>query len=213
MTCGTQSGVLALAHQLNFSIKKSRPVHHKTAAPEVLKKYANETIISIKEHIAAGCTVLCLDAAAMRNSGSSARGICLRGGREIVSVNFSMVSTTMIGALGVDKCHINFCKSANSANVIEMLEQLRAKYGNVFIILDNASAHKSKAIKEYLAETAGDVVLWYRPPYTPQRNPIEILWREIKHAVAGRYFEGGFEQMEKSIHHMLRGQSVYCQST
>ena len=77
------------------------------------------------------------------------------------SSSFSMVSTTMIATSGVDKCHINFCKSVNSVNVIEMLEQLRAKYGKVFIILDNASVHKSKTIKEYLAETTGDVVLWY----------------------------------------------------
>ena len=173
--CGTQSGALALAHRLNFSVRKPRPVHHKTAVPEVLEKYVNETIASIKGHITAGYTVLCLHAAALRNSGSSARGIRLRGGRKTVSVNFSMKSITMIGALGVDKCHINFCKGANSANVIEMLEQLRAKYGKVFIILDNVSAHKSKAIKEYLAETAGDAVLWYLPPYTaaqPNRDSV-----------------------------------------
>ena len=88
MTCGTQSGALALAYQLNFSIRKSRPVHHKTAVLEVLEKYVNETIASIKEHVAAGYTVLCLDAAAMRNSGSSVRGIRLRGWREAISVNF-----------------------------------------------------------------------------------------------------------------------------
>ena len=112
------SGALALAHRLNFSVRKSRPVHHKTATPEVIKEYVNKTVATIKEHAAAGYTVLCLDAAAVRNTGSSARGIRLRGGRETVSVNFSMVSTTMIGALGVGKHHINFCKSANSANVI-----------------------------------------------------------------------------------------------
>ena len=52
------------------------------------------------------------------------------------------------------------------------------------------------------------VVLWYLPPYTPQQNPIEIQWREIKRALAGRYFEGGFPEMQASILRMMENGEV-----
>ena len=72
-----------------------------------------------------------------------------------------------------------------------------------FVCNYHARAHKSKKISRYLDGAGGDVVLWYLSPYTPQQNPIEMLWREIKRAIAGRYFEGGFEQMKWSIVRML----------
>ena len=36
-----------------------------------------------------------------------------------------------------------------------------------------------------------------------QHNPIEVLWREIKRAIAGVYF-GGIDQMRTAIIRMLR---------
>ncbi len=47
------------------------------------------------------------------------------------------------------------------------------------------------------------MVLWFLPPRTPQHNPIEVLWREIKRAIADVYF-GGIEQMRTAIIRMLR---------
>ena len=119
----------------------------------------------------------------------------------------------MLGALGGDGKPHKLLPKGSSPGVIDLLERLRVKYGRIFVILDNAGAHKSKAIKEYLEKTRGSIVLHYLPLCTPQQNPIEIPWREIKRAVGGRYFEGGFEQMEKSIRRMLRGQSLHCKAT
>ena len=115
---------------------------------------------------------------------------------------------TAIGAIGENFCRLHFCDRANSDNVIFLLESLRNKYGKIFVICDNAKAHKSRDIRNYLKRTGGKVILWYLPPYTPQQNPIEIQWREIKRAIGPRYFEGGFEQMKASIRRMLANGEV-----
>lgn len=49
------------------------------------------------------------------------------------------------------------------------------------IVLDNASVHKSKKIKERLVywEERG-LYIAYLPPYSPHYNIIERLWRELK---------------------------------
>jgi transposase len=50
------------------------------------------------------------------------------------------------------------------------------------VILDNASIHKSKKMKPYreMLEEMG-VQFYFLPPYCPELNRIEILWRKIKY--------------------------------
>lgn len=51
------------------------------------------------------------------------------------------------------------------------------------VILDNASMHRSKAFKAQQASwEAQGVFLHYLPPYSPELNLIEILWRKIKYS-------------------------------
>ena len=49
------------------------------------------------------------------------------------------------------------------------------------VILDNASAHKSKKLRAMIpAWQDRGLFLYYLPPYSPQLNPIEWLWKQIK---------------------------------
>jgi len=49
-------------------------------------------------------------------------------------------------------------------------------------VVDNASIHTSRKFKEMLEiwESKG-LKVFYLPPYSPQLNPIEILWRFMKY--------------------------------
>jgi len=50
------------------------------------------------------------------------------------------------------------------------------------VVLDNASAHTSKAVAAALpALAAAGVTLYYLPPYSPELNRIEDLWRQTKY--------------------------------
>jgi transposase len=49
------------------------------------------------------------------------------------------------------------------------------------LVLDNASIHRGGAIAE-LVEAAGCSLL-YLPPYSPDLNPIELVWSFVKHRV------------------------------
>ena len=39
------------------------------------------------------------------------------------------------------------------------------------------------------AGTGGDIEREFLPPYTPQLNQIENVWRDLKKRLAGRYFK------------------------
>jgi len=50
------------------------------------------------------------------------------------------------------------------------------------VVLDNASIHTSKKFKSKIKDwESSGLYLLYLPPYAPELNPIEILWREMKY--------------------------------
>lgn len=62
------------------------------------------------------------------------------------------------------------------------------------IILDNYSVHKSQFVKE-ICEIL-NMNLIYLPPYSPQFNPIEQVWRTCKIEIKRKYYESK-EKLEK----------------
>ncbi|MFY9449948.1 MAG: transposase, partial [Candidatus Methanoculleus thermohydrogenotrophicum] len=51
--------------------------------------------------------------------------------------------------------------------------------------LDNFSSHHAVLVKAYAAKN--NIQLVYLPPYSPDLNPIEQIWRAIKREVAATF--------------------------
>ena len=58
-----------------------------------------------------------------------------------------------------------------------------------FVIMDNASFHKSQKTKE-LIESVGCKVI-FLPPYSPDLNPIEKFWANMKRWIKGKILDFG----------------------
>jgi transposase len=58
----------------------------------------------------------------------------------------------------------------------------------VFLIVDGHPTHRSKLVKEYVASTNGKLGLFYLPGYSPELNPDEFVWNDLKNQVVGRKF-------------------------
>ena len=56
-------------------------------------------------------------------------------------------------------------------------------FGKTIMVLDGASQHRAKIIREALKEMNGEVRLVFLPPGCPDLNAIEEIWRQMKHAV------------------------------
>ena len=58
------------------------------------------------------------------------------------------------------------------------------------VVLDNLAAHKAEAVRR--AVEARGAVLLFLPPYSPDLNPIELVWSKVKallRAAAARTFD------------------------
>lgn len=67
---------------------------------------------------------------------------------------------------------------------------------HVVLIVDNAAWHSSKTLR-----IPENITLHYLPPYSPELNPIERVWKELKTwAVANRIFKTMDELIEAICH-------------
>lgn len=73
----------------------------------------------------------------------------------------------------------------NSGSFIGFLELLLKTFPvlDIYLVVDNATYHRSKMVKEWLVKNS-KIHLIYLPPKSPQLNPVEHLWRWLKGEVA-----------------------------
>ena len=66
------------------------------------------------------------------------------------------------------------------------------------LVLDNGSFHYAKSLK-----LPDNIALIFLPPYSPELNPIERLWQDIK-AKLFQHTLGTIEEMQDKITQILR---------
>lgn len=76
----------------------------------------------------------------------------------------------------------------------------------VFLIVDNHSVHKSKAVKAWIAEEGREkwLRLFYLPSYSPQLNPDEYLNNDVKSNAVGRKRAKNKVELEKNVRSNLQ---------
>ena len=65
------------------------------------------------------------------------------------------------------------------------IKGLKGMAYELLFMQDNALGHAAKEIKAMLAKLAIIVITW--PPYSPDLNPIETLWKHIKEYLQRKY--------------------------
>jgi transposase len=56
----------------------------------------------------------------------------------------------------------------------------------VFLIMDNSQVHHATVLKEFADRSKGRLTLFFLPPYSPDLNPDEWVWKNVKHDRLGR---------------------------
>jgi len=96
------------------------------------------------------------------------------------ALRFSIIEGTLTAAKFID-----FCKRL-----------LHDAPGPVYLILDGHPVHRSKAVTAFAASTNGRLRLFRIPAYSPQLNPDEWVWKNVKHDRVGRSGVSGPDQFK-----------------
>ena len=147
-----------------------------------------------------------LDESGAKTNMTRLRGWAKRGQRAYAAApGGTWNTTTMISAIRHDGVIASMVLEGamDGAAFEAYVEQVLAPAlspGDV-VVMDNLSSHKSERIKE-LVEAVGAEV-WYLPPYSPDLNPIEMMWSKVKEylrSAAARTKETLYEAIRQALH-------------
>ena len=88
----------------------------------------------------------------------------------------------------------------NGESTIRFLEKIEQAYPpkkRVYLFLDNARYYKNQKVKAFL-ETS-KIEVHYLPPYSPNLNPIERLWKWIKQRVLYNTYYERFDDFKEAV--------------
>jgi transposase len=130
------------------------------------------------------------DAAHLRSDHHSGRTWGKKGETPVVSstgARFRMSLISAITARGHMRFMIKEKGGVNATIFIEFLKRLMVgSKRKIFLIVDRGPAHVAKMTKAFVATLNGALRLFYLPPYSPDRNPDELVWKHLKADTIGR---------------------------
>jgi transposase len=130
------------------------------------------------------------DAAHLRSDHHSGRTWGKKGETPVVSctgARFRMSLISAITARGHMRFMIKEKGGVNATVFIEFLKRLMVgSKRKIFLIVDRGPAHVAKMTKAFVATLDGALRLFYLPPYSPDRNPDELVWKYLKADTVGR---------------------------
>jgi transposase len=113
-----------------------------------------------------------------------------KGMKTKVKVNRQRSAQSYIGFLDQDtgKCDLVRLPWQNGPEIITALRTFSFRHPGqkITIVWDNASWHRAKALRELLGpgKEFAHIHLVWMPPYSPDHNPIEHVWKDAKEAIA-----------------------------
>lgn len=124
-------------------------------------------------------------------------------------------TTTLIAALGIEGVRCStVVDGAIDGDVFEAFVQQvltpTLKAGDL-VVLDNLSSHKRQRTRQHI-EAAGASVL-FLPPYSPDFNPIEMIFAKIKHllrSLACRSREELWRAMQEVLDQVTATDAINC---
>lgn len=98
------------------------------------------------------------------------------------------------------KLHFQGDSMLNAQATISFLDKIEKAYPakrKIHIFLDNARYYKNQAVKKYLE--GSKIQLHFLPPYSPNLNPIERLWKWLKQRVIYNTYYEYFDDFRQAV--------------
>ena len=111
-------------------------------------------------------------------------------------------SVNMISAVSAKgKLHFTFVDGKVNADAFigylkKLLHDIR---GPIFVVVDGHPAHRAIKTRDFVASTKGRLELFFLPPYSPELNPDEWVWKTVKSDHVGRMAVRTVEEMRAGI--------------
>lgn len=144
------------------------------------------------------------------------RGRAMVGQRLLAKIPFGhWKTTTLIAALGIEgvRCSAVVDGPINALVFEAFVAQVLVpalRSGDV-VVLDNLSSHKTARTRQLIQDAGAQ--LWFLPPYSPDLNPIEMIFSKIKgilRSLACRTREALWSTMQRVLDQVTPDDATNC---
>lgn len=124
-----------------------------------------------------------------------------------VETTGSRTRLNLMGALNLNdigKTIVREYERIDSLNIGRFFIAIRETYPvsqKIHIILDGAGYHRSELVKEWAYVM--NIELHFLPPYSPNLNPIERLWKVMNEHVRNNHYFATVALFQREIHHFF----------
>lgn len=186
----TVPGMNKWLHRNDFSYKKPTGVPHKFSSES--QQAFVETYNQLKSEVGDD-PILFIDGVHPTQGTKLAYGWMPKGRKTVVETTGSRTRLNIMGALNLNDIGSTVIReydSINSLSIAQFFIAIRETYPvsqKVHIILDGAGYHRAELVNDWAYVM--NIELHYLPPYSPNLNPIERLWKVMNEEVRNnRYF-------------------------
>ena len=187
---------------MHFSKPFPRDYRRPPDAEDRLKASLHEVFMTLQEQgigkddIALGC----LDEASPQNRANTVRVWSFEKS-PVVEKNTTHFKSNTIGFYAIQGVSVQaFLADSKEDAIVDFLHQVKAANATakaIVIVLDNYSSHRAAKVKERAQELG--IYLVHLPPYSPDLNPIEYIWKSIKRILSRRLVSTVDEMKEKIV--------------
>jgi transposase len=168
------------------------------------KEYPKIKALAQKE----GADIYFGDAAHIRSDHHAGRTWGAKGDTPIVQATGARHGMSLISAV-TSRGHMRFMikesGGVNAAVFIEFLQRLVAgAKRTIFLIVDRGSAHRAKKTAAFVETLGGKLRLFFLPPYSPDRNPDELVWKHLKAETVGRMAVTSKDDFQRKVRSSMR---------
>ncbi len=188
-----------------LGITAQKPLHRAIERDEALvQKWLKTEYPKIKKMAQTqGADIYFGDAAHIRSDHHAGRTWGKKGETPVVEATGARHGISLISAItskGKMRFMIKEKGSVNASVFIEFLRRLVIGATHpVFLIVDRGPAHRAKKTKAFVETLGGKLKLFFLPPYSPDRNPDELVWKHLKADTVGRMVTTGKADFKKKI--------------
>src|SRR3984885_14260904 len=148
------------------------------------------------------------DAAHIRSDHHAGRSWGKRGETPVVATTGARHAMSLLSAI-TSKGRMRFMiKAAGGVNAevfIEFLKRLLVGATRpIFLIVDRGPAHRAKKTRAFVESLGGRLRLFFLPPYSPDRNPDELVWKHLKADTVGRMLVTGKADFKSKVVSAMR---------
>jgi transposase len=196
----TPEGLVKLLHSIGFVYKKTKRIPGKADA-ERQEAFLREVYETTKQKMQPGDQLYFTDGVHPQHNVVASYGWIEKGTEKEVRSNTGRKRLNVNGAINLNhEVVMRTDDSINAESTVALYKQLEAKHpaGTIYVIADNARYYRAKIVQEYLKDSRVEQI--FLPPYSPNLNLIERLWKFMHKEVLHNQYYDTYARFKEAIY-------------